>query len=286
MLLDMALDEVQSHLYDCISALLESYDIGYLKWDHNRILPLVNVTQTQGIYALLARLRAAFPHVEIESCASGGGRIDFGILQHCQRVWLSDSHDALEHSQIQHGAALILTSLVTGSHVGPRLCHTSGRVFDMRYRAWVAAQRHMGFEMEPRELEAQEAQVLSEVTQWYKDNRGWLATADILRLDSSDPSVLAEMQLASDASRFVVFFNQLHSAQQILPRPLRLTGLDPKARYVLHLRNRDEVSKLSRGAPLLKSQDLQASGAWLMTHGLHLPYAMPGSIWVVEGQKL
>jgi alpha-galactosidase len=65
-----------------------------------------------------------------------------------------------------------------------------------------------------------------------------------------------------------------------------LTALDPEARYSLRLRNRDEASILSRGAPLLKSQDLQASGAWLMTHGLHLPYAMPGSIWVVEGRKL
>ena len=286
MVLDLARKEVITYLYDCISTLLETYNISYLKWDHNRILPLCDVAQTEGIYVLLTRLRAAFPHVEIESCASGGGRIDFGILQHCQRVWLSDSNDALERSHIQHGAALFLPSLVTGSHVGPRLCHTSGRVFDMRYRAWVAAQRHMGFEMDPRELEPQEAQVLTEVTQWYKDNRDWLATADILRLDTADPSVLGEMQLAADGSRFVVFSNQLDSAQQILPRPLCLTALDPEARYSLRLRNRDEASNLSRGAPLLKSQDLQASGVWLMTHGLHLPYAMPGSIWVVEGRKL
>ena len=57
-------------------------------------------------------------------------------------------------------------------------------------------------------------------------------------------------------------------------------------RYRLHLRNRNEATSLSRGAPLLKSQDLQASGAWLMAHGVQLPYAMPGSIWVVEGRKL
>ena len=94
------------------------------------------------------------------------------------------------------------------------------------------------------------------------------------------------MQLAADGSRFVVFSNQLDSAQQILPHPLCLTALDPEARYSLRLRNRDEASNLSRGAPLLKSQDLQASGVWLMTHGLHLPYAMPGSILVVEGRKL
>ena len=272
MVLDLARKEVITYLYDCISTLLETYNISYLKWDHNRILPLCDVAQTEGIYVLLTRLRAAFPHVEIESCASGGGRIDFGILQHCQRVWLSDSNDALERSHIQHGAALFLPSLVTGSHVGPRLCHTSGRVFDMRYRAWVAAQRHMGFEMDPRELEPQEAQVLTEVTQWYKDNRDWLATADILRLDTADPSVLGEMQLAADGSRFVVFSNQLDSAQQILPRPLCLTALDPEARYSLRLRNRDEASNLSRGAPLLKSQDL--ASLWSLVDDPWLAFAL------------
>ena len=286
MVLNMALPVVGQYLFDCIAALLSDYDIRYIKWDHNRILPMVDAAQTRGSYALLARLQTAFPHVEIETCASGGGRIDFGILQHTQRVWLSDSNDALERSRIQHGAALFLPSVVTGSHVGPRVCHTSGRVFDIQYRAWVAAQRHMGFEMDPRELSELEVLTLSEITQWYKDNRKWMVKGDILRLDSADPSVLAEMQLAQDGSRFVVFSNQLDTSAQINPRPLRLTQLDPDATYGVHLRNRDKVHPLSRGNPLLKSQDLQISGAWLMAQGLNLPYAVPSSIWVVEGQKL
>ena len=60
-----------------------------------------------------------------------------------QRVWLSDSNDALERLRIQHDAALFLPAAVTGSHVGPRHCHTSGRTLDISFRAWVAAQRHM-----------------------------------------------------------------------------------------------------------------------------------------------
>jgi alpha-galactosidase len=286
MVLNMALPQVGDYLFDSIGALLHDYDISYIKWDHNRNLPISDAAQTRSSYALLARLRAAFPHVEIETCASGGGRIDFGILQHTQRVWLSDSNDALERSRIQHGAALFLPSAVTGSHVGPRLCHTSGRTFDMQYRAWVAAQRHMGFEMDPRELTEIEALALKDITQWYKDNRAWMANGDILRLDSADPSVLAEMQLARDGSRFVIFSNQLDSSSQINSRPLRLTQLDPNAIFAVHLLNRDKVHPLSRGNLLLKSQELQASGAWLMAQGLNLPYAVPSSIWVIEGRKL
>jgi len=286
MVLDMSLQEVSEYLFNSIAVLLRKYDITYIKWDHNRTLPVSDADQTRATYALLARLQTDFPHVEIETCASGGGRIDFGILNHTQRVWLSDSNDALERSRIQHGAALFLPSAVTGSHVGPRQCHTTGRVFDMQYRAWVAAQRHMGFEMDPRELTEIEALALKDITQWYKDNRIWMFKGDILRLDSADPSVLAEMQLAQDGSQFVVFSNQLDSSAQINSRPLRLTRLDPNATYAVHLLNRNKAHPLSRGNPLLKSGDLQVSGAWLMAQGLNLPYAVPNSIWVIEGQKL
>ena len=119
---------------------------------HNRLSPIVDASQTRGLCDLLKRLRVAFPSIEIESCASGGGRIDAGILAHTQRVWLSDSNDALEQLRIQHNAALFLPSCVTGAHVGPRHCQTSGRVLPIAFRAWVAAQRHMGFEMDTREL--------------------------------------------------------------------------------------------------------------------------------------
>ena len=144
--LNMSLQEVRDFLFDRISKVLRDNDIDYIKWDHNRVLPVPDAAQTRGSYALIDRLRAEFPSVEIESCASGGGRIDFGILQRTHRVWLSDSNDALERLRMQHDSALFLPMLVTGSHVGPRTCHTSGRTLDIRFRAWVAAQRHMGFE--------------------------------------------------------------------------------------------------------------------------------------------
>ncbi len=286
LVLDMSRQDVRDYLYGCIADVLRDNDIGYIKWDHNRVLPVVDAAQTEGVYALLDRLRGAFPEVEIESCSSGGGRIDYGILQRTQRVWLSDSNDALERQRIQHDAALFLPACVTGSHVGPRHCHTSGRVLDIRLRAWTAAQRHMGFEMDPRELTDEEAGTLRTVTTWWKANRDWMMEADILRLDSSDPAVTAELQLAGDGSRFVAFAALVRTSDQILPQPLRLTGLDPSAVYRISLANRDEAPGLSRGAPLLKSRDLDISGRYLMSHGLILPWRFPETIWVLEGLRL
>ena len=284
--LNMALPEVREYLYESIAAILRNTEIDYLKWDHNRVLPFADAEQTRGTYALLDRLRADFPLVEIESCASGGGRIDFGILSRTQRVWLSDSNDASERLRIQHNAALFLPAAVTGSHVGPRVCHTSGRTHDITFRAWVAAQRHMGFEMDPRELDARETQVLMEVTQWWKDNRAWTYDADILRLDSSDAAVIAEQQMARDGDRFVVFAGKTATSAQISPRPLQLAALDPCATYRITLKNRDEVPALSRGTPALKYDNLTLSGTYLMHHGITLPWSFPERMWVVEGIRI
>ncbi|NKW78603.1 alpha-galactosidase [Rhodobacteraceae bacterium R_SAG7] len=284
--LDLSREDVREHLFQVLSALLSENRIDYLKWDHNRLLPIADAAQTEGIYALLRDLRSAFPKVEIESCASGGGRIDAGILSLTQRVWLSDSNDALERLRIQHDAALLLPLSVTGSHVGPRTCHTSGRTIDIHMRAWVAAQRHMGFEMDPRELTPTEIEALTRVTTWWKNNRNWRMKADILRLDAPDQSMIAEQQMAADASRFVVFAGKARSAHQILPRPLRLTGLDPKAQYRIDLVNREALHHLSRGRTALKDGPLTLSGEILMQQGLTLPWQFPETIWVIEGEKL
>ena len=284
--LDMALPEVRDFLYGRLSAILAAHDIAYVKWDHNRVLPQPDAAQTRGSYALLDRLRADFPHVEIESCASGGGRIDFGILARTQRVWLSDSNDALERLRLQHDAALFLPASVTGSHVGPRTCHTSGRTLGMSFRAWVAAQGHMGFEMDPRELTADEARILADVTSWWKANRGWTMTADILRLESADPAVIAEQQLARGGDRFVLFAGRAAASAQIAPRPLRLTRLDAGARYRVALRNRAEAAHLSRAPLALKDGPVELTGAALMSAGLSLPWSHPETMWVIEGTRL
>ncbi len=284
--LNMALPEVRDFIHERMSAILSAHDIAYVKWDHNRVLPQPDAAQTRGSYALLDRLRADFPKVEIESCASGGGRIDFGILHRTQRVWLSDSNDALERLRMQHDAALFLPAAVTGSHVGPRTCHTSGRTLRMSLRAWVAAQRHMGFEMDPRELTEDEAAILRDVTAWWKANRDWLMAADILRLDSADPAVIAEQQTARDGSRFVLFAGRAAASAQIAPRPLRLTRLDPAARYRVALRNRAEAPALSRAPLALKDGPLTLTGQSLMHAGLALPWSHPETMWVIEGQRL
>ena len=286
MVLDLSKPEVREYLFHAVSEILAEYPIDYIKWDHNRLLPVVDAAQPRGIYELLAALRKSHPGVEIESCASGGGRIDAGILAHTQRVWLSDSIDGIERLRMQHDAALFLPAAVTGSHVGARRSHTAGRVLPMAFRAWVAAQRHFGFEMDLRDLTDDETATLKSVTAWWKANRDWMMAGTIHRLDSDDPSVVAEVQLATDGGRFVLFAGQEETSVQILPRPLRLTGLDPKATYRLRLVNPEDAPPQSRGPNAIKAGNLVLSGQVLMQKGLLLPVAWPATIWVVEGERV
>ncbi len=286
MALNMALPEVRAFLFERISKVLRDNPIDYIKWDHNRVLPMPDASQTRGSYQLIDDLRFAFPNVEIESCASGGGRIDFGILSRTQRVWLSDSNDAIERLNIQHNASIFLPLVVTGSHVGPRKCHTSGRMLSMSLRGWVAAQRHLGFEMDPRELDTQEIKTLKSITSWWKANRNWMQKADILRLEHVDPAIVAEQQLAQNKDRFVVFAGKATTSRQIAPRPLQLTRLDPNATYRIELLNKEDAEALSRGDLLIKKQAIELSGRYLMSYGITLPWSFPESMWVIEGRKI
>jgi alpha-galactosidase len=283
--LDLSRPEVRECLFDQITAILNRYDIDYVKWDHNRQLPMPDAAQAYGVYTLMEQLRTAHPGVEFESCASGGGRIDAGILRYTQRVWLSDSNDARERQRIQHDAALFLPSAITGSHVGPRQCHTSGRILPMALRAWTAAARHMGFEMDPRELTEEEATILRTVTRWWKTNRVWMRDADILRLDHQDPALLAEQQISAEGDRFVVFASQIATSGQTNPRPLRLTGLEPQALYDVRLITVDDLPALARGMPALKRGAVVLTGQYLMSHGLTLPWDFPDTIRVIEGKR-
>ena len=107
--------------------------------------------------------------------------------------------------------------------------------------------------------------------------------SDILLLDSADPTVIAEQQLSKNGDKFLVFAGKIATSTQIAPRPLCLTNLDPNAVYHIDLVNHDEAHGLSRGDQMIKQMPLHLSGAYLMGHGLTLPWSFPETIWVVEG---
>lgn len=159
----------------------------------------------------------------------------------------------------------------------------------MSFRAWTAAQRHMGFEMDPRELDAEETACLKKVVAWYKENRSWLHQGHSYLLDSRLAGQLAEMTLSQQGDRFAVFSAQLQAAEFETVQPLRLAGLEANSRYRLRLTNPEDIKpNLCRDwtSPLGQPDGLVLSGSALTQVGIILPISHPDHVWVLEGEKL
>jgi alpha-galactosidase len=179
LVLDISRPDVAGYLFDKLHALLLKHPIRYLKWDMNRDLAqaedalghLVYGQQVTALYALLERVHAAHPELEIESCASGGGRMDLGVLRHTQRFWTSDNNDALSRVAIQSGAARLFPLEVLGTHVGPAPAHSTGRTQSIDFRCAVALFGHMGVEADVRQLSVADQAALQRWVALYKSWR-------------------------------------------------------------------------------------------------------------------
>ncbi|MEM7300003.1 MAG: alpha-galactosidase [Pseudomonadota bacterium] len=293
--LDLTNRDVISYLYERLSSVLSTHQISYLKWDMNRDHTLavdnggwpISDRQTLALYKLLARLRAEFPTVEIESCASGGARIDYGILKQTDRVWLSDSNDAHERFRMQASASTFLPPEVVGSHVGPRHCHTSGRHLSMQFRALVALGGHMGMEMDLRELTDDEQAELGHWIQFYKENRDWLHASNQVQLEAG-PDRLAQLYISQDQGRFLLMCATMESPVYETTARLRLDRINADQEYQLKLLNADAAdgsASVPFTSPLKDEDGLVLSGHALMQAGIVLPIGFPDSMWIVAGQK-
>lgn len=284
--LDISRPEVADYLYERIDAVLRDHDIRYIKWDMNRDLShpggvdggVRAVAQVHALYALLDRVRAAHPHVEIESCSSGGARADMGVLAHSDRVWTSDSNDALDRQNIQRGASFFLPPEILGCHVGPAHCHVTGRRISMAMRAATALTGHMGLELNLlTEREADLVELKSAIA-LHKQHRQLLHDSDIYRLDTA-PHHLASGVVARDKSEALFSFSYIWGDQHVLPGRLQFAGLDPARNYHLTL-IWPEAWQAVKAPSLIEKLDLGGagavfSGAALMQAGMQLPHAQP-----------
>jgi len=114
--LNLGKEEVYQHLLGAISKLLKENKIDFIKWDQNTYLTdpgwmdapadvqrEVRIRYIQNLYRLVDELKRSFPKVWFESCASGGGRIDYGMMSKMDQAWVSDNAGALDRIFIQYG---------------------------------------------------------------------------------------------------------------------------------------------------------------------------------------
>jgi alpha-galactosidase len=239
--LNLAIPAAYEHVKGQILAVLDEYDIGYLKWDHNRDLieagdqtaggrPGVHA-QTLAFYRLLDEIRAAHPGLEIESCSSGGARVDLGVLERTDRVWVSDNIDPHDRQRMLRWTTQLIPPEFLGAHIASGRSHTTGRRHDLGFRAATAIFGHLGVEWDLSRASADE---LAELTAWitfYQQERGLLMGGDLVRMDGYGEDVLVHGVVAPDRSTAIF---AMVTTDSVYPDPttrLRFRGLDPARRY-------------------------------------------------------
>ncbi|MEO0436922.1 MAG: alpha-galactosidase [Pseudomonadota bacterium] len=285
--LNLTLPEVSEYLFEKISALVSEHQIDYIKWDMNRDVHHPSSggraaihRQTKAVYALMERLRRAHRELEIESCSSGGGRSDFGVLVYTDRLWTSDSNDALDRQRIQRGASLFFPLLVLGSHVGPAECHITQRRLSMNFRAATAVFGHMGLELDLLAESEDDLSVLQQAIELYKKHRHLLHGGDFLRLAAPDYLHFSGV-VSEDTEEALFSCATLDSHRSTLPQRQCFKGLDATKSYRVKIIWPSAGISITTPSIIEEADLLEEgcvfSGEALLIHGLQLPLMHPAS---------
>jgi alpha-galactosidase len=288
LVLDMSQEEVREYLFEKMNALLRTYDIAYVKWDHNR--PLVEGAthhQTRGFYELLSNLKFAHPGVQFESCASGGGRIDMGVAQWAERFWASDSIDALDRLEIQKGLTTFIPPEMLGSHIGSPTCHTTGRKHALSFRAATALFGWLGVEWNLLSLTEREEQQLSDVIDFYKQHRSLIHRGDFFRVDHPDATLDIRGAMSTTQSEGIFSISRVRSGPSNHSAPLRLP-VDSKTEYTVSLVHLGSPRwALHRELPhWVQQNEFTMSGAVLANVGLPMPSLLPESTFLLQVEQV
>ncbi|MBR5042170.1 MAG: sigma-70 family RNA polymerase sigma factor [Bacteroidales bacterium] len=290
LLLDLSNPKVQDFVFDVFDRTMQLGDIDYIKWDCNRHVFNVGSTYEcaqsnfwvdyiNGYYDVLRRLREKYPKVLLQSCSSGGGRMDYGVLRWANEVWTSDNTEAYCRAFMQYGASLIYPVQILGSHISASPNHQTGRIIPLKFRCDMAATARLGMEIQPKLLNEQEKAYVRKYLATYKQYRDIVFDGDLYRISSPyEGGYYALAYVSKDKSRAVFFaFCLEYEGRSVVPK-FRIDGLDSSARY-----------KVTELAPVRKSfwgDGKEFGGDWLASSGVNLDLKTPYQSTVLLLERL
>ena len=243
--LDFARKEVVDYIYGMLHHLLSEAHISYIKWDMNRSITEcysqafppeqqgeVFHRYILGVYDLYERLIRDFPEILFESCASGGGRFDPGMLYYAPQCWTSDDTDAVERLKIQYGTSLCYPLSSMGSHVSIVPNHQVFRTTPLHTRANVAYFGTFGYELDLGRLSDDEICEIKKQVAFMKKYRKILQFGDFYRLKSPfEENEAAWMVVSQDRNIAIVGWYRVLNGVNMPYSRIRLQGLKPDTLY-------------------------------------------------------
>ena len=279
--LDLCNPKVQDFVFGIVDNLMTKYpEIDYIKWDANapimnhgsQYLPMADqshlyIDYHRGLEKVCQRIRAKYPTLTIQACASGGGRANWGLLPYFDEFWVSDNTDALQRIYMLWGTSYFFPAIAMASHISATPNHTVYRTTSLKFRIDVAMSGRLGMEIQPKNMTEEEKDLCRKAIAEYKQVRPIVQFGDIYRLLSPyDHKGLASLMYVTEQKDKAVFYwwKTEQFQNEHLPR-IKMAGLDPTATYRVHELNRIDLQPLS-------CEGKTFTGAFLMNHGLEMPY--------------
>ena len=293
-LLDLSNPAVQDFVFETFDNTMKLSDkIDYIKWDANRNANNVGsaylsadeqshfwIDYAQGFYRVMERIRAKYPDVLIQACASGGGRVEYGALRYFDEFWTSDNTEALSRARIQYGTSLFYPAVAMGSHVSAVPNHQTGNVTPIKFRFDMACAGRLGMELQPKQMTDAEKEFARRAIASYKEYRDIVMQGDLYRIGTpyDESGSYGVLYVSKDKRQAVLFAYSLHYQGRSLIPKFRLDGLDPKAGYAVRELNVDKPRFWFDGKTL--------SGELLMNAGInpHLSKIYDSAVFVLKAQ--
>ena len=249
MILDLSNPKVQDFVFGVVDNLMTNYpEIAYIKWDANAsimnygsyYLPKdrqshLYIEYHKGLNNVLERIRTKYPHLLMQACASGGSRVNYGLLPYFGEFWTSDNTDAYQRIYMQWGVSNFYPAIAMASHVSADKNHQTGRRTPLKFRFDVAMSGRLGMEMQPKDMTDGDKEFAKRAIKAYKEIRPIVQHGDVYRLVSPYDKVgFASLMYATPEKDKAVFFayRMEYLLNQVTPR-VRMTGLDPDKQYKL-----------------------------------------------------
>lgn len=281
LMLDLGNPEVQDFVFGVVDNLMTKYpEIAYIKWDANMGIQShgstyltkdnqshLYINYHRGFEKVCQRIRAKYPDLIIQACASGGARANWGVLPYFDEFWVSDNTDALQRIYMQWGTSYFFPAIAMASHISAAPNHQTFRTIPLKYRIDVAMSGRLGMEIQPKNMTDEEKELCRKAIAEYKQIRPIVQFGDIYRLVSPyDKLGVASLMYTSEAKDKAVFYwwKTETFVNQHLPR-VKMAGLDRTKTYRVH-----ELDRIDNNP--LKFEGKAFSGAFLMDTGLEIPY--------------
>ena len=279
--LDLGNPEVQDFVFGVVDDLMTKHPkIDYIKWDAN--MAVMNhgsnyldkekqshmyIEYHRGFEKVCQRIRAKYPDLTIQACASGGGRANYGYLPYFDEFWVSDNTDALQRIYMQWGTSYFFPAIAMASHISAAPNHQTFRTIPLKYRIDVAMSGRLGMEIQPKNMTDEEKELCRKAIADYKTIRPVVQFGDIYRLVSPyDRLGVASLMYTSPEKDKAVFYwwKTETFVNQHLPR-VKMAGLSAGKIYRVHELNRIDNKPL-------EFEGKTFSGSFLMNNGLEIPY--------------